>query len=149
MSKYNPKDWNVKLAECLGYVHREDNVMMEMKGIDAGVEVFYKDPDTVLSKNKIVIDEYDDDGNTFRYLGRIEPSNPIDWDQGRLELWNGTIRWESENQGEFMYLTQWNPESNWNQFMKVVQKLGMVMVSSNHKKAYEDVCISIELKQRK
>ena len=140
MSKYNPKEWNYKLAELIGYEYREDNIMVSMKDDD--------EPVTVISKVKIVTDEYGEGEYRYKYLGRVEPEDPSKWDQKKLEMWDWTIWWASENKGNFMYLHDWNPEEDWNQLMEVVAELGMVRIASDQKRAYEDVCMAIELKER-
>lgn len=136
MSDYDRKDWNAKLAAFIGYIHREDDVLVDLDR--NGNEV----PMDILSRVEISVKEYED--GKYKYLDRVKPSNPDHWDQERLDLWEGTIRWESENRGEFMYLHLWNPDKDWNQLMKVVNALGMLRVPSDIKKAYHDVCVAIE-----
>jgi hypothetical protein len=133
MSNFDSKEWNSKLAAFIGYVHREDNVMTEDMENESNV---------ILSKTKIVVEEYED--GQYKYLGRVKPKNPEDWDKERLELWNGTIRWESENRGKFIFLNRWNPNEDWNQLMRVVTALGMIRVPADINKAYNDVCVAIE-----
>lgn len=136
MSRFDIKEWNIKLANFIGYIHYEDKVLVDIDGDEL--------PTGVLSKVDIVTDEYKSGRGKYKYLGRVKPVNPKQWDQDRLDLWEGTIQWKSENVGKFMYEHLWYPDKDWNQLMKVVHSLGMIRVPTDISKAYEDVCVAIE-----
>ena len=142
MSKFDTKMWNLKMAKTLGYIHQEDNIIL-----DNGVLGFTEDK--ILSKVKIVVDEYRDEecGVVSRYLGRVKPSDPKSWDSDTLELWGGKIEWASENFGKFIYLKLWNPDRDWNQLVKVADELGMSRITTDINKAYGEVCGAIDARE--
>jgi hypothetical protein len=138
MSRFDIKVWNIKLAAFIGYIHHEEGVLVESD--NSAEEV----PTGILSKVEISTKEYSSGRGKYKYLDRVKPKNPDKWDKERLDLWEGTIRWESENVGDFIYQHLWNPDKDWNQLMRVVNSLGMLRVPSDINNAYEDVCVAIE-----
>jgi hypothetical protein len=135
-NNFDPKEWNDKLAAFIGYKYKEEKVLVSINNHEEDV------PTTVLSEVEIVVDSFEN--GKYKYLGRVEPSNPEEWDSARLEIWNGTIQWASENRGRFMYSHLWNPDKDWNQLMKVVNEIGMLRVSAKIEETYNDVCMAVE-----
>ena len=136
MSKFDREIWNERLACIAGYSYMENNIIVDGDGCQKKV--------AIISKNNIVVESYQEDGIFYKYLGRVSPSEPCEWDDSKLDLWDGTIRWESENIGKFMYLDSWKPNEDWNQLIMVANFLDMDNISiKSIEKAYDLVCLYI------
>jgi len=137
MSKYDPNIWNEKMANFLGYTHREDNVMRDLSdagGVYESMTIMSKVP---IEIGKVETTKYKGVEYTHKWLAKVKPSVPDEWADKE-------ICWASENYGNFIYLRLWNPDKDWNQIMRVVSEIELDTVCSNIDQAYRDCCKCIE-----
>ncbi len=132
LNKYDPKIWNIKLAESIGYIFREDDIIYKIDGVEQ--------PITILSKTPISFQESIEGEEIFKYLSMVFTKSPSSYDEIKLKLWENKVQWEDENMGFFMLLPHWNPDKDWNQLTKVARVHCVTEISTDIFKAYRSIC---------
>jgi len=136
VKEFDPKIWNIKLAESIGYIFREDNVYYDYGNI--------KKPITILSKVPIIVQvTKDENGDEYKYLSMVYTKTPSMFDEQILKLWEYKVTWEQENPGLFLLLPLWNPDKDFNQLMRVAINHCIAELSTDINKAYAKVCSMI------